>query len=63
MTFAGFPTDASVAELARANEKVLKAVMADLHTGADGVAMYRDVAFNTSAGTVRVDSLSDKPIR
>lgn len=62
VTFAGFPTDKSVAELARASEKALKAVTPLLHTDAEGVAMYQDVPFMTSAGEVKVKSLKNAPI-
>lgn len=62
VSFAGFPVDASIPELARANEKVLKAVMADLRTDESGVATYKGVPFNTSAGVVKVQSLNNATI-
>lgn len=65
ISFAGYQVDpafADAAELPRANEKVLKAVMADLKTDAEGVAKYKDAPFNTSAGVVRVKSLVNSTI-
>jgi hypothetical protein len=63
ITFAGFPTDASVPELARANEKTLKVVMGKLKTNGEGVAMYKDIPFQTTAGPVKADTLKNAPIR
>lgn len=59
VSFDGFAVDPAFADtdLPRANDKVLKAVMADLRTDAEGVAKYKEVPFNTSAGVVRVQSL------
>jgi len=61
--FSGFDVDPFIPELARANEKILKAVMAELHTNEEGIAMYKDVAFDTSAGPVKVDTLNNAQIR
>jgi tyrosyl-tRNA synthetase len=62
ITFEGFPTDKSVPELARASEKALKIVTPLLHTDGEGVAMYEQVPFMTSAGEVKVKSLKNAPI-
>lgn len=62
VTFAGYPTDASLPELARVSEKALKAITADLRTNDEGVAVYKDVAFTTSAGVVRVASLKNATV-
>lgn len=61
VTFAGYPTAAS--PMAPANDKTLKAVLAELRTGADGVAAYKGVAFDTAAGPVKAETALNGEIK
>lgn len=61
ITFAGYPSLAS--PLAPANDKTLKAVLAELRTGAEGVAAYKGVAFETTAGPVKAESALNAEIK
>jgi len=63
VAFAGYPVDASLSELTRANEATIKTVVAHLCTDGEGVAKYKDVPFTTTAGVVRVQSLFNAHIK
>lgn len=59
ITFSGFETRA---EPARANEKVIDTVLAQLKTNADGIACFNTTPFNTTQGPCSVPTLKNLPV-
>jgi methionine--tRNA ligase beta chain len=61
--FAGFPTDASLPELAKANENTLSKVLPELKTDAQGNVQWKGVDACTSAGKLTVKSLFNVQVK